>query len=73
VIIVEAGITEVDLPAGATGRALIIKNQSGGAVDIDPNGTETINGGAAGAVMNLADGAATHLVFNGTNWYVVGP
>jgi hypothetical protein len=73
VIIVEAGITEVDLPAGATGRALIIKNQSGGPVDIDPNGTETLNGLGAGVVMNLGDGAATHLVFNGTNWYVVGP
>ena len=73
VIIIEAGITEVDLPAGALGRALIIKNQSGGNVDIAPKPTETINGGAAGAVMALADGAATHIVFSGGNWYVVGP
>lgn len=73
VIIIEAGITEVDLPAGALGRSLIIKNQSGGNVDIDPDGTETINGGGAGVAMALADGAATHIVFSGGNWYVVGP
>lgn len=73
VIIDDATTTTVELPAGTTGRALIIKNQSGAAIDIDPNGTETINGGAAGAVMALADGAATHIVYSGGNWYVVGP
>ena len=73
VIIDDATTTTVELPAGTTGRALIIKNQSGAPIDIDPNGTETINGGAGGAVMALADGAAAHIVFSGGNWYVVGP
>jgi hypothetical protein len=72
IIIVDAATAEVDLPVGAAGRMLIIKNESGAAIDINPDANESVDGAAVGVALNVADGAVVKLVFSGTNWYVVG-
>jgi hypothetical protein len=44
------------------GRPLWICNESTQSWDIDPNGTETIDGGGAGSAITLAAGSKTLLV-----------
>ena len=63
----------VTLPAaaGVTGQVLSITktDSSGNAVDIDGNGTETINGSAT---VSLSSQWATRLIqSDGANWFVV--
>jgi hypothetical protein len=64
---------EVDLQAGAAGRLHLISNcgSSGNNLTIDPNGTETIDGGAAGDPITLVDGESVSIIFETTeNWRV---
>jgi hypothetical protein len=71
---------EIDLPAGASGMAILVYSTGANEVLIDPNGSEVIvlNGTAesAGERISIATGAAAgdfiSLVHNGTNWYTIG-
>lgn len=68
IVIAEGATDDVNLPAGANGRVLIIKNETGGDININPAGANTVNG--VGAYL-LADGNAVKIVFNGGNWFVI--
>ncbi len=66
----------VSLPTavGIKGRQIIVKKlASGFAIDIDPNGTETIDGLAAGVPYNLTGAyKSIRLVSNGVKWFIIG-
>ena len=66
-----AGVT-IALPAGTTGRLLVIKSEAGQTSDITitPNGAETVENLATYPILAATDGSVT-LVFRGTNWNVV--
>jgi hypothetical protein len=68
-----SGAITVTLPAAAssTGRVYVIRktNASANAVTIDPNGAETIDGGATLAVANQT---AKLIICNGTAWITIG-
>lgn len=66
-----AGVT-ITLPAGTTGRLLVIKSEAGQLSDITitPNGAETVENLATYTILAATDGSVT-LVFRGTNWNVV--
>jgi len=53
-----SGSFEVDLPAGSAGAIVSIQDYNNtfdsNSLTVDPNGTEKINGGAAGAVVTLS-------------------
>lgn len=62
---------ELELPAAATAGAAFyfIAKANGGAVTLDPNGTEEINGSSTSATV--ADGSSAIVVCNGTAWFTI--
>jgi hypothetical protein len=64
----------VNLPAAATagaGRVYVIKSAGAGDVDIDPDGTEQIEG--LGTFTITGGGNLTRtIVSSGATWYVIG-
>jgi len=58
-----AGAVDYDfLPAAQwAGREITIRNDAILAINLDPDGTETINGGAAGSPLSLAAGSTAHV------------
>jgi hypothetical protein len=62
----------INLPIGVDGRTLVIKAEATqlSAVNIVPNGTETVEAAATYQLLAASDGSVT-LVFRGTNWNVV--
>lgn len=68
---------DMDLPAAATctGQIFVFKktDASGNTVNIDPNGSEVIEGGSAGSSYNLTlQYEAVTLQSDGTKWHVIG-
>lgn len=63
-----AGSVDYDfLPAAQwAGRTVEIRNDAGATINLDPNGSETINGGAAGAPLVLAIGDTARVYSTGT-------
>jgi hypothetical protein len=62
---------ELELPAVATAGAgfYFLAKGNGGAVTLDPNGTENIDGSSTSVVV--ADGTTAFVVCNGTAWFTV--
>lgn len=62
---------EIELLAVATAGAgfFFLVKANGGAVTLDPNGTENINGSSSSLVV--ADGTSAIVVCNGTAWFAV--
>jgi hypothetical protein len=72
IIVLNAGTVDVNLPnAPADGRFLIIKNDTAGNVDVNPDPADQVNGAAAGVAYVLADNNAISIVFSGGNWHIV--
>jgi hypothetical protein len=67
------GGIDLDLTTAANyrGRILIVRNDSSGNLDLDPSGSETINGGGAGAALVLATGTRTRIYSDGAAWWEV--
>ena len=63
-----AGSVDYDFLAAASwaGRTVTVRNDASAAINLDPNGTETINGGAAGAALSLAAGSTARIYSSGT-------
>lgn len=63
-----AGSVDYDfLPAAQwAGREITIRNDSGAAINLDPDGSETINGGGAGVALSLAAGSTARVRSTGT-------
>ena len=63
-----AGSVDYDFLAAAdwAGREITIRNDSGAAINLDPNGSETINGGGAGVALSLAAGSTARVRSDGT-------
>lgn len=73
VIIMTAAATDVNLPAvPGAGRIIVVKNASGGAVNINPDGAHNLEGLAAGVGTPIGAGTSTTLVFSGATWYQIG-
>jgi hypothetical protein len=72
------GTMEIDLPAGATGMAILIYNTGAYTITVDPNGSEVIvrdgTTQSGGISFTLSSGAGNYvaLIHNGTNWYTLG-
>ncbi len=66
-----SGTITISLPtaAGCAGRIYIIKNTSTGAITIDPDGSETIDGSSTKILTTQNETAA--LQSNGTNWHII--
>jgi hypothetical protein len=62
-------LTLPSAPAAGTGWFVNVRNNGTGALTIDPNGSETINGGLT-LSMQPEDSAV--LISNGTGWYTIG-
>jgi len=64
-----AGTVDFDfLTASAwTGRNVIVRNDAAAAINLDPNGSETINGGGAGVPLALPAGSTATIYSNGTS------
>lgn len=62
-----AGSVDYDFLAAASwaGRTVVIRNDAGAAIDLDPNGSETINGGGAGVALSLAAGSTARVYSTG--------
>lgn len=68
----DAGVIEVDLPAGVNNRTLKLINVGSSANDltVDPNGTEQVFGGGAGAPATVSDGDSIEITFETTeHWW----
>lgn len=63
-----AGAVDYDFLAAASwaGREITIRNDAVLAINLDPDGTETINGGAAGVALSLAAGSTARVRSTGT-------
>lgn len=63
-----AGSVDYDfLPAAQwAGRTVVVRNNAGAAINLDPDGTETINGGGAGSPLSLAVGSTARIYSTGT-------
>lgn len=63
-----AGSVDYDfLPAAQwAGRTVVIRNDSGATINLDPDGSETINGGGAGSPLVLAVGSTATVYSTGT-------
>jgi len=63
-----AGSVDYDfLPAAQwAGREVTVRNDSGAAINLDPDGSETINGGGAGVALSLAAGSTAVVRSSGT-------
>jgi hypothetical protein len=63
-----AGSVDYDfLPAAQwAGRTVEIRNDSGAAINLDPDGSETINGGGAGSPLSLAVGSTARVYSTGS-------
>lgn len=63
-----AGSVDYDfLPAAQwAGREITVRNDSGAAINLDPDGSETINGGGAGVALSLAAGSTAVVRSSGT-------
>ena len=63
-----AGGVDYDFLAAAdwAGREVTIRNDAAGAINLDPNGSETINGGGAGVALSLAAGSTAVVRSSGT-------
>jgi hypothetical protein len=59
----------INLPTavGIRGQEYVVVNSGSGTITIDPNGTETINGGTTGT---LTPGDAVTIMSTGTNWII---
>lgn len=69
VFIADPGVNDVDLPPVSPdniSRVIIIKNRTGSSLNVNPDGTEEIDG-VAGA-YSLADNATIKLIGVGTDW-----
>jgi hypothetical protein len=66
-----AGSVDYDFLAAAdwAGRTVIVRNDSGAAINLDPNGTEQINDGGAGTPLSLAVGDTARVYSTGTALY----
>ena len=62
-------LTLPSAPAAGTGWFVNVRNSGTGSLTIDPNGSETINGGLT-LSMQPEDSAV--LISNGTGWYTIG-
>lgn len=63
-----AGSVDYDLLAAASwsGRTVIVRNDSGATINLDPNGSETINALGAGNPLVLAVGSTARVFSDGT-------
>lgn len=63
-----AGSVDYDFLAAASwaGRTVVIRNDAGASINLDPNGSETINGGGAGSPLVLAVGSTARVYSTGT-------
>lgn len=63
-----AGSVDYDFLAAASwaGRTITIRNDAGAAINLDPNGSETINGGGAGVALSLPAGSTARVYSTGT-------
>lgn len=63
-----AGSVDYDFLAAASwaGRTVEIRNDAGATINLDPDGSETINGGGAGAPLVLAVGSTARVYSTGT-------
>jgi hypothetical protein len=63
-----AGSVDYDFLAAAdwAGRTVTIRNDAGATINLDPNGSETINGGGAGSPLVLAVGSTARVYSTGT-------
>lgn len=63
-----AGAIDYDFLAAASwpGVEVIIRNDTAGVVNLDPNGSETINGGGAGVALALAAGSTARAFSDGS-------
>lgn len=63
-----AGSVDYDFLAAASwaGRTITIRNDAGATINLDPNGSETINGGGAGSPLVLAVGSTARVYSTGT-------
>lgn len=63
-----AGSVDYDfLPAASwAGREVVIRNDSSATINLDPDGTETINGGGGGSPLVLAIGSTARVRSSGT-------
>ncbi len=66
-----AGAVDYDFLAAASwaGVTVEVRNDTAGVVNLDPNGSETINGGGAGVALALAAGSTARIYSNGTALY----
>ena len=66
-----AGVV-INLPAGVTGRVLVIKLEAGqpSNVTINPSGADTIENTTSYSILAATDGSIT-LIFRNTNWNAV--
>ncbi len=66
-----AGTVDYDFLAAASwpGGTVEVRNDTSGAVALDPNGTETINGGGAGTPLSLAAGSTARIYSDGSALY----
>jgi len=66
-----AGAVDYDFLAVASwpGMTVEVRNDSAGIVNLDPNGSETINGGGAGVALALAAGGTARIYNDGTTLY----
>jgi len=66
-----AGSVDYDFLAAASwvGMTVEVRNDSGAAINLDPNGTETINGGGAGVALSLPVGSTARIYSDGTALY----
>lgn len=66
-----AGAVDYDFLAAASwaGVTVELRNDSAGIVNLDPNGSETINGGGAGVALALAAGSTARIFSDGAALY----
>jgi len=70
-VILCSGTITISLPvaSGVSGKRLYIKNIGTGSITVDPNGTETIDGGTTAVIENQYESIT--IVCDGSNWHII--
>lgn len=69
-VVIQPTPSDVTLPAGSNGRLIIVKNTSGGNINVNGAGGDTFEGGDA--VNIQANGTSVQYIFQGGTWYQIG-
>lgn len=69
-VVIQPTPNDVTLPAGSDGRIIIVKNTSGGNINVNSAGGDLFEGG--GAVNIQANGTSVQYIFQGGTWYQIG-